>query len=269
MFVPVPAAKKADRHGSLSLQKMNNLILGIKITSQSKTQILDKVKKHLQNPSGFFHIVSLNPEIIMAAQNDKEFLKILSEANVSHTDGIGLTLAGKILGIDVGERIAGVDLMEEMLNFAGKNNLRVFFLGGAPQVAEKLTEIYTKKSPTAKFLGTEGIHNVQQSLNTLNSPTSLISQVVSFSPHLLFVSFGSPFQEKWIYENRARFGNCAAMGVGGAFDFLSKRIPRAPRIISSIGGEWLFRLILQPWRIKRQLSLLKFLWLVFREKVGI
>ncbi len=84
---------------------------------------------------------------------------------------------------------------------------------------------------------------------------------------ILFVAFGCPKQEFWISENLDKIPVKIAIGVGGAFDYISGKIPRAPGFIRSIGLEWLFRLILQPWRIKRQLSLLKFIWLVIKEKL--
>ncbi|MGB3020405.1 MAG: WecB/TagA/CpsF family glycosyltransferase, partial [Microgenomates group bacterium] len=84
--------------------------------------------------------------------------------------------------------------------------------------------------------------------------------------HLIFVAFGSPYQEKWIYENRASLQGITCIGVGGAFDFLSGRVARAPKLIQSIGLEWLYRLMRQPWRWRRQLQLPVFIYLVLKQK---
>ena len=84
---------------------------------------------------------------------------------------------------------------------------------------------------------------------------------------LLFVAFGAPKQEEWIYENLPKIPVKAAMGVGGAFDYLSGDVTRAPQFVRAVGLEWFFRLIAEPWRWKRQLALPKFLWLLLREKV--
>jgi N-acetylglucosaminyldiphosphoundecaprenol N-acetyl-beta-D-mannosaminyltransferase len=83
---------------------------------------------------------------------------------------------------------------------------------------------------------------------------------------ILFVAFGSPKQEIWLSENLKKLPVKVAMGVGGSFDFISGRVSRAPRILRALGLEWLFRLVIQPWRIKRQLSLLAFIFLIFKEK---
>lgn len=85
---------------------------------------------------------------------------------------------------------------------------------------------------------------------------------------ILFVAFGAPKQEFWISEYLEKIPVKIAIGVGGAFDYISGKTPRAPLFLQNIGLEWLFRLIMQPWRIKRQLSLLQFIWLVIKEKLS-
>ena len=84
---------------------------------------------------------------------------------------------------------------------------------------------------------------------------------------ILFVAFGFPKQEQWIAENLDKIPVKVAMGVGGAFDYISGNVPRSPVFIRKLGLEWLFRLIIQPWRLKRQLALFKFIYLVLREKL--
>jgi N-acetylglucosaminyldiphosphoundecaprenol N-acetyl-beta-D-mannosaminyltransferase len=85
---------------------------------------------------------------------------------------------------------------------------------------------------------------------------------------ILFVAFGAPKQEFWINENLDKIPVKVAIGVGGAFDYISNKIPRAPTLVRNIGLEWLFRLAVQPWRLKRQLSLLQFVVLVLKEKLN-
>jgi len=85
---------------------------------------------------------------------------------------------------------------------------------------------------------------------------------------LIFVAFGSPAQELWLYKHRGKFKGIVCMGVGQGFDVLSGQVKRAPLLLRKIGLEWLYRLITQPWRWRRQLRLVKFLWLVFKEKLS-
>ena len=92
------------------------------------------------------------------------------------------------------------------------------------------------------------------------------SIVVGYKPHFVFVAFGSPDQELWIGRHKKILSGRVVIGVGGAFDYLSNNIKRAPVVIQKIGMEWLYRLVIQPWRWKRQLKLIKFVWLVIRQK---
>jgi N-acetylglucosaminyldiphosphoundecaprenol N-acetyl-beta-D-mannosaminyltransferase len=239
----------------------NKKILGIKIDGLNKKEILEKIKKYLLNPSGFFHITSLNPENLVLATENHLFKKALNNSQIRLIDGIGVVLAGKIFNIKVGEKVIGVDLMKELLNMAGKMRLRVLLIGGRGNLADDLTNCYQERYPEAKFLGTEGIKNIKNPKKI--EEKEIFSIVAALKPHLVFVAFGSPWQELWIERHKNKFKNCVVMGVGGAFDFLSGKVPRAPVIFQKLGLEWLFRLIIQPWRLKRQLRLIRFGWLIF------
>lgn len=243
---------------------MRNTILGVHVEKQSKSNILEKIKKYIDNPGGFFHIVSINPENLVVAQKDELFKRILTKAQIQLIDGVGVVVAGWALGIDIGERITGVDLMEELIRLAAISRLRVLLIGGKPNLSLELAECYSTSYPEAKFIGLEGIKNIK---NPEVSEEKAIFSIVSVTrPHIIFVSFGSPDQELWIDRHSNKFKNSIVMGVGGAFDFLGKKVRRAPKIVRYFGLEWLFRLILQPWRIGRQLRLLTFLRLVLRQK---
>ena len=97
----------------------------------------------------------------------------------------------------------------------------------------------------------------------------VIKKINKAKPKILLVGLGSPKQEKWIYENLAKIPSVkVAIGVGGAFDFISGRIKRAPEFLQKIGLEWLWRLVLQPWRIKRvSKGVIGLSWLVLKSKV--
>lgn len=241
----------------------DNSFLSIPIPTLSKKNILEKIKKYVKKPDGFFHIVSLNPEIIIIANENNKFKKIVKSAQMRIIDGTGIILACRLLGIKYGERFAGVDLMKEMLALAGKLCLRVVLIGGKNNLANSIANCYQKKYPQAEFYGLEGIKKIK---DPQKEEEDKIFYIVShFKPHLVFVAFGSPFQELWIDRYKDKFKNTMVMGVGGAFDFLAKKIPRAPKILRLLGLEWLFRLIIQPWRWRRQLRLVKFIFLVLRS----
>ena len=239
-------------------------ILGISIQNLKKKDILDKIKYYISNKAEFCHVVSLNPEILVMAQNNVLFKKVLQTAQIRIIDGVGVVVAGRLLGVNVGDRLTGVDLMEELLSVANQNSLSVGLIGGGEKIAEKLIKCQKDKYPKVNIFGMQGIKDIYSP--KYEEENQLFSIVADRKPHILFVSFGSPAQELWIYKNRSKLNGIVCIGVGGAFDYLSNNIVRAPKIIRSLGLEWMFRLIRQPWRVKRQTRLIEFVLLVLKEK---
>ena len=245
------------------MKKIN--LLSINIHPISKEIILEQIKKYILNPSGFFHVVSLNPENMVTSQENKEFRKVIETGQIQLIDGAGIALAGKILGFEV-ERFTGVDLMQELIKLADKLRLRVVLIGGKPNLALRLAQCYQRAYGQAKFFGLEGIKNIKNPLAP--EEENIFSIVSQFKPHIIFLSFGSPAQELWLDRHKSHFTGIVCMGVGGAFDYLGGVVPRGPNFIRSLGLEWLFRLSVEPWRWRRQLRLIKFLWLILKQKTG-
>jgi len=243
---------------------MKSTILGISIFPHTQKTILEKIIKYIVSSTDSCHIVSLNPENLVESRKNHLFKKALQTAQIKIVDGVGVVLAGRILNVEMGERQTGVDLMKRLIVEANKRRLRVLLIGGKPGLALKLSQCYQKEFPKARFFGLTGIKDIKKIQK--NEEAEVFSIVADFKPHIAFVAFGSPAQEIWIEENKTKFKGCICMGVGGAFDYLGGGIKRAPIFIQKIGLEWLFRLINQPWRIKRQLKLITFLSLVLQER---
>ncbi len=244
-----------------------NTLLGIQLDGLSKKDILEKIEKYMKSPNGFFHIVSINPENMVIAQTDKLFREIVRTAQIRILDGIGTVIAGQILNIEVGSRYPGADLMQDMVKRASERRMTVMFIGGKGNLAERVANCYSQQYSEAKFYGTEGIKDIENP--QIEEEKKTFSIVADIKPRMIFVSFGSPYQEKWIWKNRALLQGVLVMGVGGAFEFVAGDVARAPRVVRSIGLEWLYRLFAQPWRIQRQLRLPYFLYLVFKQKLGL
>lgn len=242
---------------------MKSSFFDIEIENLSKQDILEKIRKYTNQSADFVHIVSLNPETIVTAEKNRQFKKVLQTAQIKIIDGIGVLLAGRMLGLVLREKIAGVDLMEDLLCLANESRLRVAFIGGDDQIADKVVECQKRLFPEVSFLSCQGILNIRHPQP--EEVASLLAIVTDFKPHLVFVAFGSPDQELWLDRHKDRFSGMVCMGVGGGFDYLSGNLPRAPRFLRRLGFEWLFRLIMQPSRFKRQLKLLIFIALVIKE----
>lgn len=214
---------------------------------------------------GLHHVVTVNPEFVMAARRDEGFATVLRESALATADGIGIVLAGRALGVPVPGRVTGVDLVEGLAGL-GHPRCRLFLLGAGPGVAEeaadRLLERFTDTQIAGTFAGSpddDGFVEIERRLTGSGAT-------------VLLVAFGHPAQDLWIARHRealATHGILVAIGVGGSFDYLSGRVPRAPRLLRRLGLEWLYRLVRQPWRWRRQLALPLFALLVVRERLGL
>lgn len=232
-------------------------ILGVNISTDKKSQLVDFIIKRLKASTEKTYIVTPNPEIIMYAVKHKEYKDLLNRAHVALPDGIGVLMAGKIMGKGIESRITGVDFMLELVKTCAEEGFVTGFFGGGSGVAVKTAECLQKTYPNLKV----GFAGSQWDMKTTSNKEN------DRGIDVLFVALGFPKQEIWISENLKTINVKCAMGVGGAFDFISKKVPRAPKIIQSIGLEWLFRLVVQPWRIKRQIVLLEFMFRVVKFSI--
>ncbi len=240
-------------------------LFNIPLNFLSKDDILVNLGKVINDRAQVTHIMSINPEIVMTALHDDEFKKTVVSAQNHIPDGIGTVIAMKALyGVQL-TRLTGVDVMDMLMQYAAKYSLTVALIGGRGSLADKLRLCYIKRFPGLKIASHQGFYDVRHPLKS--EEKDIFNIVASVKPHLVFVSFGSPWQELWIERHKAHFKGSLVMGVGGAFALLSNEIARAPGLVRTLGFEWLFRLVLEPWRMQRQLSLVAFFLLVVREKL--
>jgi len=248
-------------------------ILGVGITDALKKEILEYVIENLGKTGKSWYVVTPNPEILVFSNHQKPFQNILNSANLALNDGVGLSIAGKILGITLKERFTGVDFMEMLCSEVSNRPITVGFLGGRDRVAESAAECLLSKYPNLRvvFTGSEWNQGLLKSPKPANKRRSTNSSDESASRgplvDVLFVAFGFPKQEEWMAQHQNSNIYKVAVGVGGAFDYISGKVPRAPIFVRKLGLEWLFRLVVQPWRFKRQLALVEFIGLVVKEKL--
>ncbi|HYI14067.1 MAG TPA: WecB/TagA/CpsF family glycosyltransferase [Thermomicrobiales bacterium] len=211
------------------------------------------------------HVVTVNPEFVIAARRDPEFADVLRASALATADGVGITLAGRVLGVPVGERIPGVDLVEGLAGLSATDeHCRLFLLGAGPGVASEAAEQLRRRFPGVRIIGTFA------GSSTASGFAEIETKLAASGATVLLVAFGHPTQDLWIARHRealAAHGILVSIGVGGTFDYLSGRIPRAPRLVRRLGLEWLYRLVRQPWRWRRQLALPLFVLLVLRERL--
>ncbi len=230
-------------------------LLGLQMVNATANQVLEYIVNFLKNPSNSKQkllIFTPNPEMIVYAHRHPETKKILNHAQINLPDGVGLTMAASILGQPLKQRIAGVDFMEKLCQECNEKPIKIGLLGAGPGVAEKTSKCLRIKFPKLQIVFAQAEWpSTPQALPEID---------------ILFVAFGFPKQEEWIVKNIPNLPVKAAMAVGGSFDYISGKVSRAPYFMRMLGLEWLYRLIRQPWRWKRQLALIEFILLVVQER---
>src|SRR5439155_5019979 len=162
-------------------------------------------------------------------------------------DGMPLLWLSRALGTPLPERITGTDLLLDCAALAAERGYRLFLLGAVPGVGDALAAKLVARHPALQIAGTYAppYYNGEDS----GEEARMVERVRAARPHLLFVALGTPKQERWIYKYLDVLGVPVCIGVGGVFNFITGRIPRAPHLMQRLGLEWLFRLALEPQRL--------------------
>lgn len=231
-------------------------ILGIPVHSLTTADALAQVGQFMIEPR-LHQIATVNPEFVMAAQDNAVFADVLRRADLCLPDGIGLLYAARHIGQPLPERIAGSSFVYELAALAAAEGRPVFLLGAAPGVAEKAAAVLTERNPGLVIAGTYA-----------GSPApaendGIVARINASEATILLVAYGAPKQDLWIDRNRVALQTVrVAMGVGGSLDFIAGRAVRAPQWVQDVGLEWLHRLVKEPWRWRRMLALPRFGWRV-------
>jgi N-acetylglucosaminyldiphosphoundecaprenol N-acetyl-beta-D-mannosaminyltransferase len=229
---------------------MKETILGVDVSTDNYDSLTSKLLKKIDNREKAF-IVAINPEKIIKAQDDPSLMQLLNSADFQIPDGIGVILASKFKGGQIRERVTGIDMMLKLCETAAKHEKKIFLYGGKPGRADeakvKLEEMY----PGIQIAGT--LHGYEKDQQVVRDAIN------QSQADIIFVAMGSPAQENWIIANKEVLHPSVYQGVGGSFDVISGKIERAPESFQKLGLEWLYRLMKEPWRIKRQAVLPLFL----------
>ena len=236
-------------------------ILGVRVDDVTNDEMLVLVDGYVASRQAH-QIITLNPEMLVAARDDPALRQLLNSADLNVADGVGLMIAARLLGHPLRERVTGSDGIYRLSEHCARMSYRPFFLGAGSGVAGVVAERLSARYPGLEAAGTYA-----------GSPRSededdIVSRVHAAAPDLLFVAYGVPAEERWIARNRDRLAVPVMIGVGGAFDFVAGVARRAPPWMRRAGLEWLHRLIHQPWRWRRQLALIRFVALVLRSKLS-
>lgn len=244
-------------------------IFGVDIYNTTLKDTIEVLKEYLKGDT-LKKIYTPNTEIVMAAKDDDNLRKLLNRGDLIIPDGIGLIYGSRIQGKPLKERVTGFDTSIELLKIANEKGYSLYLLGGKDGIARDAAKNISEQYPNIKIAGYhhgyfEGSHLGHKDTE---EELEIIKEINEKKPDIIFVGLGFPKQEIWIDSNSHRLNAKVIIGNGGVMDILSGNAKRAPEIYQKLGFEWLYRLIKEPSRIKRQIVLPKFmLTVIFNRDV--
>jgi len=258
-------------------------ILGVFVDRVGKKQALATIVDFLDSQGKYF-VTTVYSEMIVAAHFNSRFKNVLNSSSMSLPDGIGILAAADFLGFwapinlylravylffggllvglkiifsgflfrELNETVSGSDLIYDLAEIAQERGYRFYLLGGKNEVAESASAKLVSKFPKLSIGYSGGLANIRS--YTKGDNQEIINEINEFNPRILLVAYGPPYQETWICDNLEHLNVKVALGVGGSFDMVSGRKKRAPRAFRFLSLEWLWRLLIEPLRLKRIFS---------------
>lgn len=232
-------------------------ILGVRFDAVGMKSLLELIKNSVS--VGKREILAFsNPEFVLEARRNSVLKNYLNNiVTVNLADGMGIVLAARVLGEYLPERVTGTDFVSELFDLAGREKYKIFLLGGKPNVANQVRLFFLNK------IGIDCVVGVADGYGDMRVNSEVLEKINSVAPDILMVCLGNPRQEKWILDNIDHLNAKIVFGNGGALDFWSGNVKRAPLWMQNNCLEWLFRFFQDPSfsRFKRQVKLIKFVFL--------
>ncbi|UCD61152.1 MAG: WecB/TagA/CpsF family glycosyltransferase [Flavobacteriaceae bacterium] len=237
-------------------------ILNTIIDNLSMNESLRRIEQTIQSEEQIQHVV-VNAGKIVAMQEDLQLRQSVNESELINADGQAVVWASKVLGKPLKERVAGIDLMENLVQLAHQENYKIFFFGAEEGIVRKVVDTYTDKYSPDIIAGYRNGYFKKE------EEQSIAEEISESGANILFVAISSPIKENFIYENKALLeGVNFVMGVGGSFDVVAGKVKRAPLWMQKAGLEWFYRFMQEPKRMWKRYLIgnSKFLFLVLKER---
>lgn len=209
------------------------------------------------------HHVVVNAGKIVAMQSDEQLMKSVNESDIINADGQAVVWASRFLGKPLKERVAGIDLMANLVEMAHQKKYKIFLFGAKEEVVKAVVDLYTEK------YGQDLIAGYRNGYFSNNEEAAIANQIAESGAHMLFVAITSPKKENFLYTYRNSLKDVSfIMGVGGSFDVFAGKTKRAPQWMQQIGMEWFYRFLQEPKRMWKRYLIgnTKFILMVFKER---
>jgi N-acetylglucosaminyldiphosphoundecaprenol N-acetyl-beta-D-mannosaminyltransferase len=240
------------------------VVLGTPIDNLDMGETLNRVAEAIHN-EGHIHHTVVNAGKIVSMHQDPQLRESVVNADIINADGQAVVWASRFLGKPLKERVAGIDLMEQLIRLANQNRYKVFFLGAKEEILRSVVDHYSKVYSPHIIAGYRNGYFRKE------EEPEIARQIADSGANILFVAISSPTKENFLYQNRQVLKKVNfIMGVGGSFDVVSGLVQRAPVWMQKAGLEWLYRVYQEPGRMLKRYLIgnTKFVFLVFKYKFG-
>ena len=230
------------------------------ICKYNKKQVYQLLKESIVNQKKEF-VITINSELMMCSENNDIIENILlNEDALIIPDGVSISFSAKILKVKIGDRYPGVELVEDLLKFINSKSKKLYIYGSKEEIINKFKDVVNTKYKKINIVGSKNGYDY--------SDEDFFEDVKKYNPDLILVALGVPKQELLINKYYNKFKKGVFIGVGGTIDVLSGSKKRAPKIFRVLRIEWLYRIIVEPKRIKRfiKYNLLFILRIIFKRK---
>ncbi|HFU75036.1 MAG TPA: glycosyltransferase [Arcobacter sp.] len=226
------------------------------ISNASYSQMLDEIMT-LSNIENSSYVCISNVHMTIEAYKDQKFLEIVNSANIATPDGMPLAKAMKLLYNINQDRVAGMDLMPDIMKICEEQNKSIFLYGSTVEVLERIVEKAKKEYPNLQL----EFYSPPFRELTSEEEKSIVDKINSGSYNFVFVALGCPKQEKWMYKHKDKIKSCM-IGLGGAFEVFAGTKERAPQWMQDYSLEWVYRLVQDPKRLWKRYMYTNTLFLV-------
>jgi len=242
---------------------MNRIKLcGIPIDALTMQQTIDKIEHSIKEKRLLHHVV-VNAAKIVNAQKNAQLKESIVNCDIINADGQAVVWASRFLNTPLPERVAGIDLMNALIDVAGKKGYKVYLLGAKEEVITRVVDIYRSK------YGHDFIAGYRNGYFNKEEEAEIAENIGNSNADMLFVAMSSPKKEIFLDKYKHTIKAYFIMGVGGSFDIVSGLTKRAPAWMQKIGMEWFYRLIQEPQRMWKRYLVTNsgFIYIIFREKL--
>ena len=249
-----------DRAGEPTLRKPRVHVFGLPLDALTMDETVERVAELVESGRPHQHVV-LNAAKVVLCEDDEEMRDIVSDCALVNADGQAVVWAARLLGHEVPERVAGIDLMEAVLERSASAEWPVYFLGATDEVVNKVVEIEAERHTGLKVAGhRNGFWSAEEE-------DAVVAEIAASGAKVLLVAVPTPRKERFLARHMNTLGVPFQMGVGGSFDVVAGVVTRAPRWMQKAGLEWTWRLLHEPRRMFRRYLVgnSRFLWLTCRE----